>query len=234
MEHKKTKIAIIIVIILIVAFIAVSYVFSQFNLKQVNLLTEEANKLLKSDLVEDVIDFDIKTDKDYAKVEKTIKEYVSKIRNIYVEMEEMVSSINPNSIFSAQNMNDDELKGIDNIIKEYKDKCQNLIKEYEELITENKILEAINNVDISARKDYYINLYKEIMLSESMQIQYTKLQDEIKNEKGNLYEKINKIEKTKEFLIEYKDSWTIKDNKIQFNSLNRMTEYYNLINQIID
>ena len=28
--------------------------------------------------------------------------------------------------------------------------------------------------------------------------------------------------------------WTLKDDKIQFTNLNRMTEYYNLLNQIID
>ena len=36
------------------------------------------------------------------------------------------------------------------------------------------------------------------------------------------------------FLKEHEDSWTLKDDKIQFTNLNRMTEYYNLLNQIID
>ena len=34
------------------------------------------------------------------------------------------------------------------------------------------------------------------MLSETMQNQFMKLDEEIKNEKGRLYEKLNKIEKT--------------------------------------
>ena len=67
-----------------------------------------------------------------------------------------------------------------------------------------------------------------------MQNQYNKLEEEIKNEKGKLYEKINKIEKMKTFLEDNDSSWTIKDDKIQFTNLNRMTEYYNLLNQIID
>ena len=37
-----------------------------------------------------------------------------------------------------------------------------------------------------------------------------------------------------EFLEKNKDAWTIKDDKIQFTNLNRMTEYYNLLNKLTD
>ena len=234
MENKKTKIAIIIVAILIITLIAVSYIFYDFNTKQMALFTEEVNKLVESDLSEVNIDFDIKTEKNYAKVEDSIKEYISKLKNIYVEMEQMVSGINPNSIFSAQNMEDKNLDEIENIINEYKEKSQSLITEYENLITEQKIAENIDQADISIRNSYYTNLYNEIMLSEVMQNQYNKLNEEIKNEKGRLYEKLNKIQKMKTFLEENEKSWSIKENKIQFTNLNRMAEYYNLLNQIID
>ena len=65
-------------------------------------------------------------------------------------------------------------------------------------------------------------------------IQFMKLDEEIKNEKGKLYEKLNKIEKMKDFFEEYEDSWIIKDGQVQFTNVNRMIEYYNLFNQIID
>lgn len=234
MENKKTKIAIIIVILLIVVLIVVSYFYNDFNTKQVALLSKEANKILEADLTQNNIDFQIKAEKDYAKVEKSIKEHTSKIRNIYIEMEEMVSGINPNLIFSAQNMEDKNLEGIEKIIDEYKEKSQNLILEYEELITEEKITENINKEDIAIRKEYYINLYNEIMLSDVMKSQYNKLGEEIKNEKGKLYDKLNKIQKIKEFFENNESSWIIKDNKIQVTNLNKMTEYYNLVNQIID
>ena len=211
-----------------------SYFYNDFNTKQVTLLTEEANKILEADLKEHNIDFDIKTEKNYARVEDAIKEYISRLKNIYVEMEQMASGINPNSIFSAQNMQDKKLDEIENIINEYKEKSQNFIAEYEELVTEEKIQENINNADISTRNEYYINLYNEVMLSDIMKAQYNELDEEIKNEKARLYEKLNKIEKMKTFLEEHEESWTIKEDKIQFTNLNRMTEYYNLLNQIID
>ena len=234
MENKKTKIAIVIVILLIIALIVVSYFFNDFNTKQVSLLTEEANKILEADLKEYNINFNIKTEKNYAKVENSIKEYISRLKNIYVEMKEMTSGINPNVIFSAKNMQDKKFEEIENIISEYKEKSQNCIGEYEELVSEEKIKENINNAEISTRNEYYINLYKEVMLSERMREQYNDLDEEIKNEKARLYEKLNKIEKMKTFLEEHEESWNIKEDKIQFTNLNRMTEYYNLLNQIID
>lgn len=234
MENKKTKVAIIIVILLIVGLIVVSYFYNNFNTKQVAVLSEEVNKILEADLMQDSIDFQIKTEKNYAKVEKAMKEHTSKLKNIYIEIEEMASEINPNLIFSAQNMENKSLDEIDNIINDYKEKSQNLISEYEKFISEEKITENIDKANISARKKYYTNLYNEIMFSEAMQNQYNKIDEQIKNEKSRLYDKLNKIQKIKEFFENNESSWTIKDNKIQFTNLNKMTEYYNLLNQIID
>ena len=42
------------------------------------------------------------------------------------------------------------------------------------------------------------------------------------------------IEKINEFLKKNSDSWTIKDDKIQFTNLIRMTEYYNLLNKLAE
>ena len=234
MENKKTKIAIIVLIILIVALIVASYFYSNFHIKQMDLLTIEANKILEMDLSEGEIDLNTKTEKEYSKVERAIKEYTLKIKNIYVEMEQLVTGINPNTIFAVQNMPDKNLQEIENIIKDYKEKSQELISEYEELVDETNIMNNIENTNISSRKDYYMDLYSKIMLSDVMEKKYSDLDEKIKNQKAKLYEKLNKIQKIKEFLEEHNDSWTIKEDKIQFTNLNRMTEYYNLFNQVID
>lgn len=72
------------------------------------------------------------------------------------------------------------------------------------------------------------------MLSDSMKAQYASLNEKVKDENSKLNEKITKIEKIKKFLVDNKSSWEIKENKIQFTNLNRMTEYYSLLNQFID
>lgn len=234
MSNKKTIIGIIIVILLIIALIAISYFYNDFNNKQITALSEEANKILEADLTQDNIDFEVKTEKNYAKVEKAIKEYISNIKNIYVQMEEMASGINPNVIFSAENMENKKTDTVDSIFSEYKSKAQDLISEYEELVKEENIIGNVSKVNISTRSKYYTNLYNEIMLSEMMQKKYSKLEEEIKNEKGILYDKLNKLQKVKDFFEKNENAWTIKDGQIQFTNIIKMTEYYNLVNQIID
>ena len=72
------------------------------------------------------------------------------------------------------------------------------------------------------------------MLGDAMQKKYSSLAEKIKNEKATLFEKISRLEKIEEFLIENEKNWTIKDDKIQFTNLTKMTEYYNLLNKLVD
>ena len=234
MENKKMTIAIIILIILIIAIVGFNFAFSEFNNKQTYILTEETNKILQSDITKENIDFNIKTERNYAIVEKAIKEYISELKNIYKEISEIDENINPNNIFSAQNMQDKELKAIDEIIADYNDKIQETTDELEDLLKEDKIKENITKREISPRKEYYINLYNTIMLSDVMKTQYSNLESEIKTEKSKLTDKVKQIEKTNEFLKKNSDSWAIKNDKIQFTNLIRMTEYYNLLNKLAE
>ena len=234
MENKRVIISIIVIIIIIIGIVGGSYLFGGFSKKQTKLLTDETNKILQADITTENIDLDIKTSKNYAVVEKAIKEYVSELKNIYVEMEELNSGINPNNIFTAQNMQDNDLKEIEDIISEYKEKSQSCISELEKMLTEEKISENITKNNFSSRKNYYTELYNTVMLSDVMKKQYNSLEEKVKDEKSELYDKINKIDKIKEFLEKNKDAWTIKDDKIQFTNLNRMTEYYNLLNKLTD
>ena len=149
-------------------------------------------------------------------------------------MEELNSGINPNNIFTAQNMQDNDLKEIEDIIGEYKEKSQSCISELEKMLTEEKISENITKNNFSSRTEYYTELYNTVMLSDVMKKQYNSLEEKVKDEKSKLYDKVNKIDKIKEFLEKNKDAWTIKDDKIQFTNLNRMTEYYNLLNKLTD
>lgn len=234
MENKRVVIAIIVMIILIVGIIGGAYFFSGFTNKQTKLLTDETNKILQADITTENIDLDVKSSKNYAVVEKAIKEYVSELKNIYVEMDELNKGINPNNIFTADNIEDKDLSEIDDIINEYKEKSQNVVTELESLLTEEKIAENINKRNISTRREYYTELYNTIMSSDNMKKQYNTLEEKIKDEKSKLSEKLKQIDNISEFLKKNSDAWTIKDGKIQFTNLNRMTEYYTLLNKLTD
>lgn len=233
MENKKTIIGIIIVTILIIALVVLSYLYNDFNNKQLNILKDETNNLLQANIITEEINSEIKSDKNFAKVEEAIKEYVSELKNIYIKTNNMYSEMSPNDIFSAKNLENGDMQKVDEIINEYKEKCKENISEYKELIKEEKILQNIEKKDIKVRKGYYTDLYKTVMLSDSMKKQYESLENAIDKKEEQIYNKLDKLEKIKKYLSENQKYWTIKEDKIQFNNINRMTEYYNLVNEFI-
>lgn len=234
MENKKLIIGIIIVVILIIGIAVSAISFGKFDKEQVKLLADETNKLLETDIETDEIDLEIKTKKNYAIVEKSIKEYLLKLKNIYVATQEIENQINPNEIFSAQNIEEKNFSKVDEIIKDYKEKAEENMDEYKNIIKEENILDNINNKNISGKEEYYVDLYKTVMLSDSMKQKFETLGNQIERQKDGVIEKLNNIEKIKKFLEENDKYWEIKDEKIQFNSVNKITEYYNLLNKFAE
>ena len=234
MENKKTIIGIILVVILIIALIITSYLYNEFNTKQIKIFTEETNNLLQKNIATEEINSEIKTEKNYAIVENAVKEYVSKLKNIYVEIDTMCSEINPNDVFSAENLENKEVEKIDEVIAQYEEKVNKNIEEFNKRIEEEQIIKNIEDKDIKNRKNYYVDLYKTVMLSDSMKKQYELLESKIEHKKDQLKDKLQQLEKIKKYLEDNKSYWSIKDGKIQFSNINRMTEYYNLVNELLD
>lgn len=233
MENKKTIIGIIIVVILIIALIAASYLYYDFSNKQLNILKDETNSILQSNILTDEINSEIKTDRNFAIVEKSIKEYIGELKNKYTEINNMYSELNPNDIFSAQNLEGTNMEKAENIINEYKEKSKKIATDYKELISEEKINSYIESKDITLRKEYYKDLYKTVMLSDSMKKQCENIEEAINKKEEQINNKLDKIEKIAKYLEENKNFWEIKDDKIQFNNINKMTEYYNLVNDLL-
>ena len=231
MENKKTIIAIIIVVILIIGLIVTSFLYNKFNNEQINMLTEESNKLLQMNFATEEIDTQIKTKKDFGEVEKAIKEYLQGLKNIYVEIEKLNEEIDLEEIFSAKNIEDQNFDDVNEIINDYREKSKSYVSQNDELITETKIAENINKRNL---KPYYVDLYNTVMLGDVMKSQYTTLGNDIEDCKDKIYDKLNVMGKIEDFLEKNDNYWSIKDGKIIFKNTNVMTEYYNLINQIED
>lgn len=230
MENKKTIIGIIIVIVLIIALVIVSYLYSEFSNKQLNILKEETNTILQSNIVTD----EIKADKNFGIVEKAIKEYTSEIRNKYIEINKIDSELNPNEIFSAKKLQDSNMDDINKIIDKYKNQTQKISLECKEQIKEENIIKNIESQNIKQRKNYYEDLYKTIMLSETMKKQYETITSEIDKKEQQIYNKLEKLKNIEKYLKNNKEFWTINDNKVQFSNISKMTEYYNLVNELLD
>lgn len=231
MENKKTIIGIVILIILIISICFGAYTYNKKNAEQLSLLTDETNKILQTNLSTDQIDLELKTEKDYAVVEKTIKEYISKIRSVYLEASEFVD-INPNDVFTGNNVENQNFDKVEEIISDYKTKIENCQNEFNDLIKEENIIKNIEEKNIKTRKDYYINLYKTVMLSDVMKEKYTNLHSKIEKAKDKVTENVSKLEKIEKFLEDNNKFWKInEEGKIEFSNINKMTEYYNLLNR---
>ena len=234
MENKKTIIGIIIVVILIIALIVLSYLYYKFNTEQVKKLTEESNILLQMDLATGEINQEIKTEKNFAVVEKSMKEYLTKMQNIYKEIDELCTNINPDNIFVAQNVENKSFEKVETIIEDYKEKATSLFEEYKELEKEENIKKYIEEKNFSRNKDYYIELYNSVMLNDSMKGEYSTLESKIEKIKDQILNKIKEIEEIQEFLVENEKYWKISDDKIQFTNVSIMTKYYELLSQIVE
>lgn len=232
MENKKTIIAIIIVLILIIGITISAYLYNKFNSEQLQILTEEINKIIESDITTSSIDLNIKSQKKYGTVEKSIKDYILKLQNIYKELES-ANEMNPNTIFNAENIKNN-YQEVENIIKEYKEKGKSSLEEYKKLVEEEEIMKNINEKTFSFRKNYFINLYKTVMLSDVMKSKYENLQNKIEKIKDDMYDKADKLSKIEKYLKENEKYWEIKDDKIEFKNISVMTQYYSLLNQLID
>ena len=234
MENKKTIIGIIIVVILIVALVVLSYFYYKFNTEQVSKLTEESNKLLQMDIATEEIDGEIKTEKNFAVVEKAMKEYLTKMQNIYKEIDDLCTNINPDSIFVAQNVEDKSFEKVETIINDYKEKANSLFEEYKELENEENIKKYIEEKSFSRNKDYYIELYNSVMLNDSMKGEYSVLEGKIEKIKDEITNKIKEIEEIQEFLVDNEKYWKISEDKIQFTNVSIMTQYYELLSQVVE
>ena len=234
MENKKTIIGIVIVVILIIALVGLSYFYYKFNTEQVNKLTEESNKLLQMDIATEKINEEIKTEKNFATVEKAMKEYLLKMQNIYKEIDDLCTNINPDSIFVAQNVEDKSFEKVETIINDYKEKANSLFEEYKELENEENIKKYIEEKSFSRNKDYYIELYNSVMLNGSMKGEYSVLEGKIEKIKDEITNKIKEIEEIQEFLVDNEKYWKISEDKIQFTNVSIMTQYYELLSQVVE
>ena len=227
MKNKKVIITMIIIIVLILALISGIFMYNNFQQQELRQLTEEANKLLQQDLINDEIDNEIKTKKNYAIVEKTIKEYLTNIKNTYLEIEQLNSTLDADEIFSASNVENKKFKNVDKLVEENKQKGKENLEKCKNLITEENIIEAIDSQKFSSNKEYYIEVYKTIMLSDSMKKQYEKLEQKVEKSKDKLYNNLTIISNTKKYLENNSKYWSVKDEKLFFQDINIMTGYYN-------
>ncbi len=233
MKKNKKLIGILSVVGIVLVVIATIVVFAVKDLKQETKLKEKFNEI--SVLVsKDEIDYEevnkklntVVTSGDYRKVEEATKSYFSdilkEIKNITDILEdETLTNILTTTNYKSDGTNFTKSK---KYITTTRDNLIDSTKKYNELLTEDKIMSYINNKGLDS---YYTDLYKNELIGiidkESSSI------DEAIND---IIEILNVYDEVLEFLKKNKNSWTVDNDKIVFNTNSQVNEYNQLLSKI--
>ena len=72
------------------------------------------------------------------------------------------------------------------------------------------------------------------MLNDSMKSEYSVLESKIEKKKDEISNKIREIKEIQEFLVKNEKYWKINEDKIQFTNVSIMTQYYELLSQVVE
>ncbi len=232
MKNKKVLIGVIVAVVVVAIALVGGFVYNQQNkIKQENILKEEAEKLAKLDLTKDEIDMDIKTKGKYAIVEKTMKDYMNDTKNVMTELIDLFNNSELDKALSSENLTSDapefvqtkeKLASLKTKLSEYSEKC-------DKLLNAENIENAINDKGVSK---YYKELYVNLMLDDETKESIEKENTELKNSIEEVNKAIEGLEKIVNFLTENKDEWTVTDGRIQFKSITKYKEYYQIVNEL--
>ena len=229
---KNKKVLIIVAIIAVIVIVAGIFVyFVKNNAKQLETLSNEAEKLSKIDLLNEDIDMEIKTKGKYAIVEETMKNYLNDTKVTMNELIKLCNDSDLEGILSSDNISKDapdfvqtkeKLSTFKTQINTYIEKCDNLLNK-------ENIENAINDKGVN---DYYKELYKKLMLDEETSNGLDKTREELKDSAKEVNEVIEGLQKVIDFLVENKADWNVSDGKIQFTNATKLREYYNILSEI--
>lgn len=228
MGNRKLIIAIIVVVLLIAALIG-GYLYLRNSTEQASILQEEATTIAESDLTTDEINMEIKTQGNYAVVEETMKNYLNDVRNTYLEIQRYANNEIVSEVLSAENIQADaiDLTVVEQKADEYASKLEEYQSKIQTIDKESSIMSLIEEKELS---DYYIDIYENIMLSDAVKLNLANIKSDAESTLEEAWEKIDALDEVIEFLKDNTRYWDIEDGKIQFTNVNKLTEYYSLLN----
>ena len=225
---KKTIIWIIIAIVLVIVIGIGVLVVKDF--KQEDILRQEMlefENLTRAETIDlDAIDQrirELKTTGDYGVIEKAMKDYLADVVNVSVDIANILNDERMTNILTPANYAEDGPDFVETkqFLQESMGKIEQYKNEVLELLTNEKAMSYIENKNLD---QYYIDLYKEIALSEDTAL------DEDNAEIENSLNEANQILETEtqiiNFLSENKGNWEVQGENIVFNS-DALTNQYN-------
>lgn len=229
---KKTKKKVIIGVVIIAVLLIIGIVsYVMYNKQQLEMLFEETNKLSQMSLDEEEIDMKIKTKGKYAIVEETMKNYVNDVKNLSNDIINLCKESDLDKILEIENIKTDgpEFISTKEKISEFRAQINEKMEKLQESLKEENIVAAIENKNLS---NSYKELYKTVMFDEGTLNELSSSEDEIKSVLDEVNTTLDALDKVIDFLKENSNYWEVKDDKIQFNNVKKLTEYYQILNSV--
>ena len=231
---KKTVIWIVIAILLVIIVGIGILVVKDF--KQEDILRQEMlefENLTRAENIDlDQIDQrirELKTTGDYGVLEKAMKEYLSDVVNVSVNISNILNDEKIVNALTPENYTEDGPDFVET--KQFLEQSKNNLEQYKnevlELLTNEKAMSYIENKNLD---EYYIDLYKEIALSED-----TALDENNKEIEESLNEATQVLDietQVINFLSENKGKWEIQGENIVFSNESLSNQYNEYISQL--
>ena len=230
---KKIFITIGVIVAIIIAIIAYMVVSDMIQEKKLNEEFSYVDGLVENEErqteeIKNALDR-IVTKGDYAKVETSYKKY---LKDIYENIENLTKILEDDEItnsLTAKNYQEDGPEFVKT--KEYLSKTKKSLEDgkntYYELLTEDGAMKYIKTMELDS---YYEDIYKnEINGYISEEEHENKTVEESINDVISL---LDTSEKIINFLSDNKDSWTIEDESIVFNTQKLSDEYEKMADEI--
>ena len=231
---KKAIIGVIIAIVLVavvgIGILVVNDFRQEDILRQEMLEFENLTRAENIDL--DQIDQkirEIKTTGDYGVLEKAMKDYLADVVNASVSIANVLNDGRIINALTPENYVED---GPDFVqTKQFLEEAKGEIEQYkEEVLTLLTNEGAMTYIEDKNLDQYYIDLYKEIALSEDTAIEENNA--ELENSLDEVMRILDAETQIINFLSENKDGWEIQGENIVFNSQTLQDQYNEYINQI--
>ena len=231
---KKAIIGVIIAIVLVavvgIGILVVNDFRQEDILRQEMLEFENLTRAENIDL--DQIDQkirEIKTTGDYGVLEKAMKDYLADVVNASVSIANVLNDERIINALTPENYVED---GPDFVqTKQFLEEAKGEIEQYkEEVLTLLTNEGAMTYIEDKNLDQYYIDLYKEIALSEDTAIEENNA--ELENSLDEVMRILDAETQIINFLSENKDGWEMQGENIVFSSEELQNQYNEYISQI--
>ena len=231
---KKAIIGVVIAIVLVAVVGIGVLVVNDFRqediLRQEMLEFENLTRAENIDL--DQIDQrirELKTTGDYGVLEKAMKDYLADVVNVTVSIADILNDERIINALTPENYTEDgpDFVQTKQFLEEAKGKMEQYKTEVLTLLTNEGAMSYIEDKNLD---QYYIDLYKEIALSEDTAIEESNT--ELENSLDEMMKLLDVETQIINFLSENKDGWEIQGENIIFNNQTLQDQYNEYISQI--